>query len=102
MLIKLSFRRNLLHIISLLIWRAIRSFELIFIDKYLSFNKNTFYILPMFIGEFFSGLSIYLYQQKFLSIKNIGKSIFIVNFGIKRKYDSITKQYLPYFLYLFY
>ena len=93
MKIKLSFRRNLLHVVSLLIWRAIRTFELIFIDKYLGFNKSTFYTLPMFIGEFFSGLFIYLYQQKFLSMKNIWRSIFIVNYGIKRRYDRITKQY---------
>ena len=93
MFLKFSFRRNLLHILYLLIWRAVRSFELMIISKLLDFHDSTFYTLPMFIAEFLSGLIIYLYQQKVLSLKKLGRFSYLANRRKMKRRDSLTKQY---------
>ena len=60
MLIKLSIRRNLIHLIYLLIWTNIRKVETIIIRQSLGFSASTLYILLMFLGEFLAGLIIFI------------------------------------------
>jgi hypothetical protein len=49
------------------------------ISKLLDFHDSTFYTLPMFIAEFLSGLIIYLYQKKELSLKKLGRFSYLAN-----------------------
>ena len=108
MWIKFSFRRNLIYIFYLILWRNIRSIELILVSKFLGYGTTLINVLLMFIGEFFAGLFIYLYQKKFLSKKNKDKNAILINFEkkqineIKSRRDSITKQYYLIFLCAFF
>ena len=104
MLIKLSIRRNLIHLIYLLVWTNIRKVETIIIRQSLGFSASTLYILLMFIGEFLAGLIIYLYQIKFLSIKNTNKNEILIKYikkkkeDLRKKRDSMLKQYFLIFI----
>ena len=64
--IKITTRRNLFYIINLIIYYYIRKADLIIINKTFKFNDSLIFTLLMLSGEFFAGLSIYIYQMIFL------------------------------------
>ena len=65
-LILISIRRNLYYIINLLIHYYLRKVDLIIINTKFQFNDSLIFTFLMFFGEFFAGLSIFLYQHIFL------------------------------------
>ena len=65
-LIYISIRRNLYYIINLLIHYYLRKVDLIIINTKFQFNDSLIFTFLMFFGEFFAGLSIFLYQHIFL------------------------------------
>ena len=65
-MIKFALRPNLIYPLQLIIWNLIRRLETMLIGYLFNFSDSLFYTPLMFIGEFVSGLIIYLYQQKFL------------------------------------
>ena len=72
-IIKFETRPNLIYPLQSLIYSVLRDIELKLIEKFLNFNAPFVFTLLMFIGEFFAGLIVYLYQKKF-----INKSLFTV------------------------
>ena len=65
-LIHISIRRNLYYIINLLIHYYLRKVDLIIINTKFQFNDSLIFTFLIFFGEFFAGLSIFLYQHIFL------------------------------------
>ena len=65
-MIKFALRRNLIYPLQLIIWNLARKLETMLIGFLFNFGNSLFYTPLMFIGEFLSGLFIYLYQKKFL------------------------------------
>ena len=69
-IIKKSTRRNLFFVMNVIIYYYLRKADLIIINKVFKFNDSLIFTLLMLSGEFFAGLSIYIYQILFLK-KNI-------------------------------
>ena len=65
-MIKFSTRGNIKFPLQLLLWNILRNLESSLISYYLGFDNSLIFTPLMFLGEFFAGLSIYLYQKKFL------------------------------------
>ena len=65
-MLKFALRRNLIYPLQLIIWNLVRKLETILIGYLFNFSNSLFYTPIMFIGEFTSGLFIYLYQKQFL------------------------------------
>ena len=68
-MIKFALRPNLIYILQLIIWTALRKVERIIMSEVLGFNNSSIFTSLMFLGEFLAGLIIYTYQEKFLSKK---------------------------------
>ena len=66
---KFALRRNLIYPFQLIIWNTLRKLEMILINHLFDFDNSLIYTTLMFLGEFFSGFLIYLYQQKSLCKK---------------------------------
>ena len=70
-MIKLSLRRNSIYIIQVIIYYNIRRVVKDIITKNFEFNSSLIFTFLMHSGEFFGGLSIYLYRKTFLKkVKN--------------------------------
>ena len=65
-MIKFALRHNLIYPLQLIIWNLLRKIETILISNLFNFSDSLVYTPLMFIGEFVSGLFIFLYQKKFL------------------------------------
>lgn len=87
-IIKISTRRNLFYIINLIIHYYLRKVDLIIISKIYNFNGSLILTLLMLLGEFFAGLSIYIYQ-KILLKKNIKK---VKYFNIELAFSKAKMQ----------
>ena len=74
-MIKFALRPNLIYPLQLIIWNLIRKLETMLIGYLFNFSDSLFYTPLMFIGEFVSGLIIYLYQQKFLKKEQNNKPV---------------------------
>ena len=72
-MIKFALRRNLIYPLQLIIWNLVRKLETILIGFLFNFSDSLFYTPLMFIGEFLSGLLIYLYQKKIFKKGNKNK-----------------------------
>ena len=68
-MIKFALRPNLIYILQLLIWTALRKVERIIMSEVLGFGNSSIFTSLMFLGEFLGGLVIYIYQERFLSKK---------------------------------
>ena len=64
-MIKLSLRSNSIYIIQVIIYYNIRRIIEDIITKNFEFNNSLIYTLLMLLGEFFGGLSIYIYRKTF-------------------------------------
>ena len=71
-IIKISTRGNLFYIVNVIIYYYIRKIVLIIINNIYKFNDSLIFTFLMLAGEFFAGLSIYIYQILFLK-KDIKK-----------------------------
>ena len=79
-MLQFAFRNNIKYPLELLIFNVIRDTESQLIDYFFNFD-SLIYMSLMFLGEFFFGLIIYLYQTSFLNKNKGRKSI---------RYKSIT------------
>ena len=61
-LIRISTRRNLFYVVNVIIYYYIRKIDSIIINKVFNFNNSLIFTFLMLTGEFFAGLSIYIYQ----------------------------------------
>jgi hypothetical protein len=92
---KFALRNNLKYPLELLIFSFLRDLDNILIDYFFNFD-SLIYMSLMFLGEFFFGLIIYLYQTHFLN-KNKGlkvntyKSIILIRNKENLAIDSKTK-----------
>ena len=68
-MIKFALRPNLIYPLQLIIWNLLRKFETMLINYLFNFSDSLVYTPLMFIGEFVSGLAIYLYQKNFCKRK---------------------------------
>ena len=73
-IIRFATRPNLIYPLQSIIYTVLRDIETTLVEKLLDFSDSLVYTLLMFIGEFFAGLIIYLYQKKL-----VHKSIFKVD-----------------------
>ena len=71
-MIKLAARPNLKYPLQLLLYNELRNIEAILVYSLLKFGDSLVFTPLMFLGEFLSGLIIYLYQNKLVK-KNIFK-----------------------------
>ena len=96
-MIKLSLRRNSIYIIQVIIYYNIRRVVKDIITKNFEFNSSLIFTILMHFGEFFGGLSIYIYRKTFLNkgknkIKLEGLSINIIQKAIQmRRIDGYFK-----------
>ena len=65
-MLKFASRPNLIYPIQLLIWSFLRNVETELISTFFPLNNSLIYIPLMFLGELIFGLTIFLYQQKYL------------------------------------
>ena len=92
-IIKISTRGNLFYVVNVIIYYYIRKIVLIIINNIYKFNDSLIFTFLMLAGEFFAGLSIYIYQILFLK-KDIKKvkyfKIVFNNFKPKMKCSDST------------
>ena len=79
-MIKFALRRNLIYPLQLIIYNLLRKFETILLKFLFNFNDSLLYTPLMFLGEFISGLIIYLYQNNFLKQKKSQDKYFLMKF----------------------
>ena len=92
-IIKISTRGNLFYIVNVIIYYYIRKIVLTTTNNIYKFNDSLIFTFLMLAGEFFAGLSIYIYQILFLK-KDIKKvkyfKIVFNNFKPKMKCSDST------------
>ena len=105
-MIKFALRRNLIYPLQLIIWHFLRNVETILIGHFFNFKNSQIYTSIMFIGEFVSGLIIYLYEKNFVKRnKKPAKflSITLIQNEAKLDYpDSNTKIFILIFFIAFF
>ena len=95
-IIKFTWRRNLIYPIQMMIWTFLRRIDTFILDKVYSFSKSELFTFLMFLGEFFSGIILYIYQKRSLKKKNAIKmpnasTIFINKTKKIKNIDSMFK-----------
>ena len=93
-IIKFAWRRNLIYPLQLLIWTFLRKVLTIILSKEFNFSKSVIFTLLMFLGEFFAGLILFLYQRSFLIQKEAqttSKQILIYTQSEMKRPDSRIK-----------
>ena len=68
-MIKITLRRNLIYILQLFIYYYLRRIDMIIIRRLYKFDNSLIFTFLMHSGEFFGGLSTYIYQKTFLKNK---------------------------------
>ena len=97
-MIKISFRKNLIYLLFLIISYFLRRILLIIINKIFRLNNSPIFCILMFIGEISGGLLLFYYQRTF-SKKKKNKTNDIISQIIKNKFklnraDGWPKIYL--------
>lgn len=93
-IIKLAWRRKLIYPLQLLIWTFLRKVITIILSKEFNFSQSVLFTLLMFLGEFFAGLILFLYQRSFLVKKETqskSKEILIYSKSEMKQPDSNIK-----------
>ena len=85
---KFALRRNLIYPFQLIIWNTLRKLEMILINHLFDFDNSLIYTIFMFLGEFFLGFLIYLYQQKSLSKKK-NKEVKFMSISLIESYNDM-------------
>ena len=73
-MIKFSYRRNLIYPFQLLLWNGLRDIDNALIIYFFSFDNSLIFTFLIFLGIFFEGLILYLYQKLFIEKKKKIKS----------------------------
>ena len=73
-MIKFSYRRNLIYPFQLLLWNGLRDIDNALIIYFFSFDNSLIFTFLIFLGIFFAGLILYLYQKLFIEKKKKIKS----------------------------
>ena len=105
MKIKFVLRRNLLHLLQLILWNFIRKIETTLMSKFLGFGSSILNTLLMFLGEFLFGLILYVYQRKYLTIEKEKKKsplLLTMTVRVKKKNSKIFKQDKLFQIYFFF
>ena len=68
-MIKFSYRRNLIYPFQLLLWNGLRDIDNALIIYFFSFDNSLIFTFLIFLGIFFAGLILYLYQKLFIEKK---------------------------------
>ena len=84
-MIKISFRKNLIYLLFLIIPYFLRRTLLIIINKIFGLNNSLIFCMLMFIGEIAGGLLIFYYQRNFLK-KKTNKTNDIISQFTKNKF----------------
>ena len=69
-MIKWSYRRNIIYLIFLFVYYYLRKITSIIMNQVFKFNNSLLFTFLMVLGEIFGGLSLYIYQEKFISKNN--------------------------------
>lgn len=85
-MIKFGIRRNLLYPITLFVCDFLRKIDIFVMEVY-DLKYSLLFVLIMFLSEFVSGLSLFLYQKKNFINKNENEQVFM---GIKLIKSTIT------------
>ena len=98
MIIRFALRRNLIYPLQLLLLSELRNIEVSLIKNYLEYNNSLIFTSLMFLGEFLTGLILYIYIEKF-SLNNrtsLLEKINTLGYIAKRKLeiDNKTKIFL--------
>ena len=104
MKIKFVLRRNLLHLLQLILWNFIRKIETTLMSKFLGFGSSILNTLLMFLGEFLFGLILYVYQRKYLTVEKEKKKsplLLTMTVRVKKKNSKIFKQDKLFQIYFF-
>ena len=64
MIIRFALRRNLIYPLQLLLLSELRNIEVSLIKNYLEYNNSLIFTSLMFLGEFLTGLILYIYIEK--------------------------------------
>ena len=91
-MIKFAIRRNLIYPFQLLLWDGLRDIDNALIYFYLSFDNSLIFTILMFLGEFFAGLILYLYQKKFLKNSKSRRSSNTLPYEFNKAKNSSTKD----------
>ena len=73
-MIKFSYRRNLIYPFQLLLWNGLRDIDNALIIYFFAFDNSLIFTFLIFLGIFFAGLILYLYQKLFIEKKKKIKS----------------------------
>jgi len=100
--IRIGIRHNLIYLLMLIIFNFLRKVDLIVLDKVFGFNSSIIFVIFMFLGEFFAGLIISLYQASFFTRKKRNNTItdkkLITNHLNIQSRDSTFKIFLLLFI----
>ena len=104
MKIKFVLRRNLLHLLQLILWNFIRKIETTLMSKFLGFGSSILNTLLMFLGEFLFGLVLYVYQRKYLTVEKEKKKsplLLTMTVRVKKRIPKYLNK-INYFKYTFF
>ena len=99
--IRIGIRHNLIYLLMLIIFNFLRKVDLIVLDKVFDFNSSIIFVIFMFLGEFFAGLIISIYQASFFTRKKnnttTDKKLITNHLSIQSR-DSTFKIFLLLFI----
>ena len=98
--IRIGIRHNLIYLLMLIIFNFLRKVDLIVLEKVFELNSSIIFVIFMFLGEFFAGLIISIYQASFFTRKknNITSEKLITNHLDIQSRDSTFKIFLLLFI----
>ena len=91
-MIKFALRRNLIYPFQLLLWDGLRDIDNALVYFYLSFDNSLIFTILMFLGEFFAGLILYLYQKIFLKNSKSRRSSNTLPYEFNKAKNNSTKD----------
>ena len=99
-MIKFSYRRNLIYPFQLILWNGLRDIDNALIIYFFAFDNSLIFTFLIFLGIFFAGLILYLYQKLFIEKKKKIKShnFLLIEFTKTRNNLSKDSKKKIYFL----
>ena len=94
-MIKFELRRNLIYPIQYMIWNLIRNLLTMLIKYKFKFTNSLEYTPIMFLGEFFGGAIIYLYQKKVMMKKKEKKDQYFMSIKLLKNEEEDTDYFVP-------
>ena len=94
-MIKFELRRNLIYPFQYMIWNLIRRLLTMFISYRFDFKDSLEYTPIMFLGEFFAGGIIYLYEKKVMMKKKETKDQYFMSIKLIKFEEDATDYFIP-------